>query len=217
MRNWDYGEAYRQFPIDTGVAVFEDGSRLMTHSIFDPLPAFMLEADALFIDPPWTQGNMTSFYTKADMPPPPQKYKAFYTRLFECVREINPRVCYLEIGKDHLADFIIAMREQFKAVTFYGSSYYHRAGNHCYVVRGSHRGRHPKLDGIDEEDIIKWVCCNEEYSCIGDLCMGRGLVATNAYQAGRRFVGTELNHKRLSVCLERLTKLGAAYTINPKE
>ena len=39
---------------------------------------------------------------------------------------------------------------------------------------------------------------------IGDLCMGRGLVGVNAYKNGKRFVGTELNHKRLAVLLERI-------------
>ena len=34
--------------------------------------------------------------------------------------------------------------------------------------------------------------------------MGRGLVGVNAYKNGKRFVGTELNHKRLAVLLERI-------------
>jgi uncharacterized protein (DUF2344 family) len=45
---------------------------------------------------------------------------------------------------------------------------------------------------------------NEEYNVIGDLCMGRGLVGLNAYRNGKRFVGTELNHKRLSVLIEKV-------------
>ena len=78
-------------------------------------------------------------------------------------------------------------------------------------AKTSHRGLH--LDNIDEEDIIKWVGENETYSVIGDLCMGRGLVALAAYKSKKRFVGTELNHKRLSVTLERLTNEGASYKI----
>ena len=60
---------------------------------------------------------------------------------------------------------------------------------------------------MDEEDIIEWVCANEEYECIGDLCMGQGLVGVNAYKNGKRFVGIDLNHKRLSVLIERIKKL----------
>ena len=59
---------------------------------------------------------------------------------------------------------------------------------------------------IDEEDIIKAVAGNED-GIIGDLCMGRGLVACAAAVNKKKFVGTELNPKRLAVCLERLDKI----------
>lgn len=213
-KKWDYGEAFKRHPIEHGKAVFQNGSCLMAHSIFDPLPDFMKEADLIFIDPPWNQGNMKSFYTKAGIPMPDELYPDFYARLFECLREIKPKVCYIEIGKDFLPDFIFEMRKIFKNVTFYNSSYYHRSCNLCYVIRGSFKGRAPKLDGLDEEDIIAWVCKNEEYSCIGDLCMGRGLVALNAHNAGKRFVGTELNHKRLSVAIERVFNNGGIYELH---
>jgi hypothetical protein len=66
---------------------------------------------------------------------------------------------------------------------------------------------------MDEEDIIEWICKNEEYNCIGDLCIGRGLVGINAYKNSKKFVGTELNKKRLSVLLERIIQIGGTYEI----
>ena len=96
------------------------------------------------------------------------------------------------------------MRKLYKYVTFYNSTYYRDNNRLCYVIRGSNNAKKPSLDGMDEEDIIKWVCKNEDYSCIGDLCMGQGLVGVNAYKNGKRFVGTEANHKRLSVLVEKL-------------
>lgn len=214
MSNWDYGDAYKRHPINTGVAVIEEGSYLKTHDIFNALPDFMLRADLLFIDPPWNKGNLRTFYTKAEkIPPNISDFSDFYKRLFICIGEIKPNVCYLEIGKEFLADFIMEMRKLYRYVTLYNSSYYHNKNNMCYVVRGADKSAKPKLDYMDEEDIIKWVCENETYDTIGDLCMGRGLVAVNAYKAGKNFVGTELNHKRLSVTLERLHDNGAEYRI----
>jgi len=213
MRNWNYGDAYLRHPIERGKAIFTDGSCLMVNNIFSPLPDFMRQADLLFVDPPWNKGNMTSFYTKADMMPPSETYEDFYARLFECIKEIGPEVCYLEIGKEHLADFVVEMRKLYKKVTFYNSSYYHKRDNRCYIVRGWRHGKPPRLDDMDEEDIIEWVCQHETYQCIGDLCMGRGLVAVNAYKSGKQFVGAELNHKRLSVALETLSTIGANYKI----
>lgn len=43
--------------------------------------------------------------------------------------------------------------------------------------------------------------------------MGRGLVGVNAYKNGKRFVGTELNHKRLAVLLERIVNMGGTYRL----
>jgi DNA modification methylase len=172
----------------------------------------MKSADLLFCDPPWNQGNLNSFYTKAGRDDY-SEFELFFKRLFKIITEIKPKTCYIEIGKDYLAEFIIEMKQIFKSVTFYNSSYYHKADNHCYIIRGGHKYKKLPLDGMDEEDIINWVCQNEEYSCIADPCMGCGLVACGAFMTGHQFVGTELNPKRLSVTLENLYKLDANYKI----
>ena len=213
LSKWNYGNAYKRHPIaDNEIVVFDNGSKIKVHDIFNPLPEFMKEADLIFVDPPWNLGNLNSFYTKADRNDYKDSFIPFYKRLFECIAEINPKTCYVEIGKDYLADFIIEMRKIYKQVTFYNSSYYHRKNNMCYVVRGSNKRKKLPLDYMDEEDIIAWVCENEEYDVIGDLCIGRGLVAVGAYKNEKKFVGTELNHKRLSVLVERVLDLGATYT-----
>ncbi len=215
--DYNYGDAYLRYPCNTGIVCFGDGSMLKAQNIHEEMPTFMANADVIFTDSPWNQGNLTAFYRKAGIDVAQSSWALFKDRLFECVGWIDPKVCYLEIGKEYLADYIVAMRRLYKHVTFYNSTYYHKRDNICYVVRGSKAFQKPKLDWMDEEDIIEWVCRNEEYNCIGDLCMGRGLVAVGAAKAGRRFVGTELNPKRLSVAIERLVGLGKAYTINKGE
>lgn len=209
MSKWDYGGAIDRYPLQEGeIAIFENGSKVKVHDLFEPLPEFMHDADLLFVDPPWNLGNINTFYTKADKTDRVESFESFYKRLFECISEINPATCYVEIGKQHLADFILEMRNLYKHVTFYNSTYYHSKDKLCYVVRGSHKAKKPKLDGMDEENIIEWICANEDYSCIGDLCMGRGLVGVNAYKNGKKFVGTELNKKRLAVLVERIVLKG---------
>lgn len=214
MSKWEYGEKYKDFPIEHGTAVFADGSQLKVHDIMYSLPDCMMEADCVFVDPPWNKGNLSTFYTKADKMSVWTGYEEFYTRLFECIKQINPNICYVEIGKEYLDRFITEMKKIYKHVTFYVSSYYHKKENICFVVRGSdcYKGK-PKLDYMDEEDIIEWICANENYSCIADPCMGQGLVAVNAFKNGKKFVGTELNHKRLSVTIARLCALGAQYRV----
>ena len=212
---WEYGGAYLEHPIEVRqVAVFDNGSKVAVHDIFEPLPEFMYEADIIFVDPPWNLGNLNSFYTKAGRTDYKDSFEQFYKRLFECIKQIGPKVCYVEIGKEYLADFIFEMRKLYRSVTFYNSTYYHKKENMCYVIRGAPKYKKLPLDYMDEEDIIKWICQNEDYSCIGDLCMGRGLVGYYAYINRKKFVGTELNPKRLSVLLKRLVQLGASYRID---
>ena len=207
MPNWNYGDAYIRHPIgENQIAVFEDGSKLKAHNIFNPLPEFMQDADLVFVDPPWNRGNLNSFYTKAGRTDYHDSFDNFYMRLFECIGEINPETCYIEVGKEYLGEFLLETKELFRHVTFYNSSYYHKKENMCYVIRGAGRRKKLPLDYVDEEDILAWVCEHEDYDCIGDLCMGQGLVGLHAARNGKRFVGTELNHKRLSVLLERLGK-----------
>ena len=207
--DWNYGDSYKRFPAEPGKEIRAAGGILMARDIFGPLPEFMKAADVIFTDGPWNLGNMKSFYTKAGMEAPGiRDFEAFYKRLFECIGEIGPRACYLEIGKEFLGEYLAEMKKLYPHVTFYNSSYYHRKGNFCYVVHGSRKRKNMRYDGMDEEDIISAVARDED-GCIGDLCMGRGLVALAAYRNGKPFVGTELNPKRLSVCLERLHGEGA--------
>jgi hypothetical protein len=213
MAKWNYGDAYLRHPIkENETIIFEDGSKLKVHDIFNELPDMMRSADLLFIDPPWNLGNLNTFYTKANKIDEHKKsFQNFYLRLFECIAEIKTNTCYVEIGKENLHNFIIEMKKIYKYVTFFNSTYYHKKECLCYIVRGSNKSKKPKLDGIDEENIIEWICENEQYNCIGDLCMGRGLVAVNAYKNNKQFVGTELNHKRLSVTIEKIVQLGGKY------
>lgn len=200
---YEYGGAYRDYPVD-GAHIFPDGSTLAVQSVLSGMPDWMQNADLLFCDPPWNESNLKSFYTKNGQPPEAD-YTTFFNALFAAIRSISPRTAYVEIGKDHLADVISEMRIRYDHVTFYNSTYYHKPDNLCYVVRGSKsRRRAPKLDGMDEEDIIRWVCENEDYSCIADPCIGQGLVALYASRAGKRFVGTDINARRLAVARKRV-------------
>lgn len=211
MAKWDYGGAYLRHPVQGKRVVFTDGSMAQEHDIFAPLPGFMGQADLIFVDPPWNIGNLRSFYTKAGRTMDVDWFDFFYKTLFKRIMGINPHTCYVEVGKEFLGEFLLEMKKGFRSVTFFNSYYYRRKENKCYVVRGSTKRKKLGLDDMDEAEIISWVCSNEDYNCIGDLCMGRGLVGLSAFAAGKKFAGTELNHKRLSVMVEKLSAKGLNY------
>jgi hypothetical protein len=141
--------------------------------------------------------------------PKSSSFRVFFERLFACIAEIDPTEAFVEIGKQHLSDFLVAMDKLFPEVFFYDSYYYHRTQNKSFIVHGSKitgskiPHRYP-LDGIDEDDACNWVCQNLPFNCIGDLCMGKGATGFYANEAGKRFVGTEVNADRLAVLSERI-------------
>ena len=118
MSKWNYGDSYRRYPLTNEPYVFEDGSIIKVHNIFDELPDFMMEADLIFVDPPWNLGNLNTFYTKAEMEERVDSFEKFYLRLFECIKTISPGVCYVEVGKEYLPDFILERRKIYKYATF---------------------------------------------------------------------------------------------------
>lgn len=203
---WEYRGSYLNYPIKPAVPYIIDKNIIMASDLIDELPDFMKKADILFIDPPWNLRNLNTFYMKARLMPKVESYEEFYEILFKRISEIKAKLCFLEIGKEYLADFIIEMKKLYKYVTFYNSTYYNNSKNLCYIVQGSEKRLNLKLDGMDEEKIIEFICKNLQYECIGDLCMGRGLVGFNSYLNNKNFVGIELNHKRLSVLLENISK-----------
>lgn len=189
-----------------------NNSILKTHDIFDPLPDFMLVADTIFTDIPYNQSLLTNFSNRPETilsPLNTRCFADFTIRFFECIREITPGTLFIETGKEALADYIIAARSQFKYVTFYNTTYYHRATNKSYIVHATNnfkRRRYAELEDMDEEDAIQWICANHSYQCIGDLCMGKGLVGKYTYLAGRKFVGIDINPKRLQVLIDFIEK-----------
>ena len=194
-------------PNDSWVAV---------HDIFDPLPSFMGRADVLFTDIPYNQAMLTNYSRREGVtisPNNPMKFDAFLQRFVQCVKQISPTHCFVETGKEALFPLHATLAHLFRGDTFYNSTYYHKQENKSYILHFSNdpkRRRFKELEDLDEADAIDWIARNVDYRCIGDLCMGRGLVGLSAYAAGKPFVGTELNPRRLAVLLQRLAQQGAS-------
>lgn len=206
---WTYGDSWERYPIEEGQRWQAGTGAVAVHNLFTPLPAFVKKADALFIDPPWNLGNINSFYTKARRTDYLYEYSTFVTRLFACIVQIAPQVCYLEMGDQFATDYKMRLNTVagFRCVECWPVTYYKK--HPCWILRG---GATPyagtDLTGMDEATCIEMIAREEQYECIGDLCMGRGLVGLAAFKAGRAFVGTELNKRRLAVLLATIAKAG---------
>lgn len=204
MSKWEYGGFYKKY--DMGGIIKIGTGELKVHNLFDPLPEFMYKADVIFSDPPCSRANINCFYTKADRTDYQEDYTPFAKRFFECIDEINPHTVFIEVFKANKEYFLNKCKERFEYIRVYNSTYYHKSNCKCWIIQASNviNKKYP-LENIDEEDIIKWICANVDYKCIGDLCMGTGLVGYHAFKNGKNFVGTELNKKRLAILVDNIS------------
>jgi hypothetical protein len=204
---WLYGDSWERFPISPGeVWGLSNGSRVAAHDLFDPLPGWM-RADLIFVDPPWNQGNLKSFYTKAGRSDY-QPFDRFTEVLFQRIVEIGARTAYIEIGNQAVDAWQKRLAGLFPIVERWPVLYYRKHPTN--LLRGSFGPRSPiDYTGVDEARCIELMAGAEESRVIADPCMGRGLVGLAAHKAGKAFVGTELNPRRLAVLLDNLSKRGA--------
>lgn len=203
MKN-EYGEYYKKYNMNGEIKI---GSGIVqVHDIFGTTPEFMKTADVLFSDPPCSKGNLTSFYTKAEKTNL-HDYLSFYHRFFDVVNEISPRLVFVEVFKTNYDLFFEKLSQMYQNIHVLDSMYYNNKKNQCWIIIAS-SDKIPEnianLPRMDEELIIKYICENLSFDCIADPCIGKGLVAFYANMFNKKFVGTELNYKRLAVCVERV-------------
>ena len=214
-KKWLYGDSWEKFPIENNEIWIEKNtnSKLSVCDIFDGLPNYMYDADMIYSDTPWNLGNITSFYTKAGLQKRCFNFSKFATAIFAHIKNINPKVCYLEIGKQNLKMFKSLMESQFQIVQIWDIVYYKK--NPCMLMRGGSSVQEFDFTGIDDENTPFYAVKNESLNCVADFCMGLGATALAAYKFKKLFVGTELNKRRLAVTIDRVSKLGGEWVKTP--
>lgn len=203
MNKFEYRGYYQKYDMSGEIKI---GTGIVkVHDIFDPIPEFMKQADCIFVDPPCSEGNLKSFYTKADLEKR-NNIDKFTERLFEVIDEINPKNIFIETFKKNNEAVWHSLLDRLYVINEFESYYYNNSKNKCYILHASREDNNFEIPLMDEEKVIEYICKNFEFNCIGDLCMGKGLVGFYANKYRKKFVGTELNKKRLACLLEHINQ-----------
>lgn len=202
MKTFDYRGFYKKYDMNGEIHI---GTGIVkVHDIFDELPIFMKGADCLFVDPPCSEGNMKSFYTKSGKEKR-NNINLFNGRLFELIDEINPKHLFIETFAANNETIFNRLSERY-IVKEFPSYYYGNKKNNCFIFYATVEENEFELPYLDEEKIIEFICQNLDFETIGDLCMGKGLVGFYANKHNKKFAGTELNEKRLACLIEHINQ-----------
>lgn len=218
MAEWRYGDSWEKYPIHDGETWTHtaSGSAVTVHDIRDPLPGHLVGVDLLYCDPPWNQGNVNSFVTKAGLARYVKSYGEFLTPFFAAIDAIGPRVLYLEAGeREHLQVIEqLRARPRYRYLDQWGIRYYRKKP--CILIRAATVFPAPcSFAGLDDEETPFAAIEAEAPTSVADLCTGRGLTLLAAHRCGLPFHGTELNKRRLAVALERAASVGIDYRPQP--
>ena len=200
------GDVWKSGPHIFGCGDHESG-------MFADFSYFFGPPDMAYVDPPWNQGNASTFRTKAEV-----EKRADFQKLIVAVINATRHVTgpvFMEMGKKEEANVICwAEREGMKVYQSWEIMYYRK-----YPARLLYMGWDSEAapvqftlspEGMDDEDTPKWAMQEIQPRTVLDPCMGRGGTAVAAHRLGIDSIGFELNPKRLSVTLEKLNKLGLA-------
>lgn len=211
MNKWLYGDSWEKYPIVEGETWLhkETGSKVSVRDLRDGLPEYMRKVDMVYCDPPWSKGNVNSFVTKAGFDSYVEHFEAFMDALFLRIKETGAKVCYLEIGKQRLADFQRRVAEIYPNLQTWRITYYRK--NPCYLVRGGLGFTERDFTELDDEETPGAAIAAERPATVADMCMGRGLTMLAAHNHGATFYGSELNRRRLAVAIDRAAQLEVRY------
>jgi hypothetical protein len=206
-----YGDNWERYSIMEGEVWIDiaTGSKMAVWDLMRGLPSWMAEAQMVYCDPPWSMGNVNAFITKAERKNYIGRFDDFYAVFFRGILEIGPTVCYVEIGRQHREDFVRELRAMFPVVQEWPITYYGK--NHCFLLRGGSESQLFDFSGMDDVRTPLAAIEHEPAAVVADPCTGQGLTAVAAYLLGRRFIGTELNCRRLAVAIHRVNKAGGNY------
>ena len=203
-----YGNYWEKYPIEDGETYTFGASKICVSDITKRLPDFMLAADMIYSDTPWSLGNINMFNSKAGREHM-AGFAEFYTPLFSHIKRIAPRVCYLEIGKQELGRFRDMLGGLYGVVQQWEIVYYNKYP--CYLLRGGASAIDFDFIGMDDAETPRAAVRADDPAVVGDFCTGRGLTGLAALGEGKRFVGCEMNKRKLAVFIHRARQAGFVF------
>lgn len=203
-----YGKSKDKFPLRYGDIMQSDCCTVGVWDWFsDGFPIWM-QADMVYVDPPWSLANANMFRGKAcrgyiDT------FEPYLAALMGWIAATRPTTCYIEMGAKNLTSVISMLEKTYATVQSWPILYYKK--HPCYLVRGADEATGYDFSGMDDAKTPHAAVSIDKPMIVGDPCTGRGLSAIAGIRHGCKFVGTEMIPDKLSVCIDNLSRGGLVF------
>lgn len=200
-----YGDAFEKCPIPYNQVGHIGHHRFLAGSLLDEKVRHWIareEPEIAYVDPPWNQAMVTSYYKKAGIA---GSYK--FWDVLEAILQVLSTVrfdSFIEIGKEHVEE--LGQRiEQSGGMVFKTWEVTYFRDRLSYLIHACWNGslyeqfRNEDFSGIDDGQLPYKICSLlPRGTTILDPCTGKGRTARAALKYGLRFIGTELYDRRLA-------------------
>lgn len=218
LNKWKYGFFWEEYPIKEKEIWDIGKNRLYVADVIRDKEAILNEflkgsfIDMSYIDPPWNNSNLNSYYTKAGMREIRSKLKILLECILDILKQRNVPVNYIEMGNQQIdmLKFIIEAKGGIITndwhTTYYGK--YPSRLIRFVFEKGSRADCYINFNSYDDEKLPRMAITYEGSQGVLDLCAGRGLTGRSAHISGASFYGVELNKRRLAVLIDYYIKAG---------
>lgn len=200
---WTYGNEGSAYPVQPGETWRCGAHTFACGSLMEAVS--LGPATLVYADPPWNQGNLTSFATKAGLARPEHSWLDVYAQI---VGLAGRRPCFIEGGRAEAGQVQAALhfrRAGAEEVRQWPVSYYRRHPAVLHYIGPPLAGLDPS--GLDDDDTPGYVLSRFPRGVVADPCSGRGLTSRAAEEAGWPSVNIEQHPSRMSAALARLHKM----------
>ena len=214
---WLYGDAGDKWPVAVG-DIWKLGDHVLGCGDLElGMPEALFAEFGLpnltYVDPPWNTGNIKSFRTKAKLTSEDVDFKRFLEKLISLAGQVKGPA-YIEMGRQNI-DLLTELVEQSggSVLDVWETVYY---GKHPALLMranwGSLASVAPPADfsglGGDKVPLLAIQVDSKEGDTIFDPCAGLGTTCKVAHSTGRRFMGMELNPRRIANAIDWLAEQG---------
>lgn len=206
--NWDYGNAWDKYPIQSGEVWNAGDNKVACGDLYNPqtLQGLMQgqQVDMLYVDPPWNLGNIKSFYTKAQIEYDQQPFFDFLKIMLEQTKQVVRKSFYIEMGNQYIEHLEQMAKEAgIIHVKTYKITYYRtKPTNLFYGVTDQSYAIEGDCTGMDDLNTPDWAMAKDNPTSVLDVCGGLGLTARTAHKRGIQSFILELNKKRIANLLK---------------